>query len=75
MARKPKDVLPGAVKRARKLAYRIGDEVWVRAKVTRVAPNERLPEVTHVTVQMPNGNRETLWINPDDDRTIRPDEA
>lgn len=72
MARKPKDVLPAAVGRARKLAYRIGDEVWVKAKITRVAPNPRLPDVTHVTVAMPNGNRETLWINPDDTATLRP---
>lgn len=56
----------------RKLAYKEGDEVVVRAKVTRIAPNERLPTVTWVTVAMPNGNRETLWIAEDDDETVRP---
>ena len=73
MARKPKDVLPGAVKRARKLAYKEGDEVWVKAKVTRLAPNASLPDVTWVTVAMPNGNRETLWIAPDDNDTVKPE--
>lgn len=56
----------------KKARYKVGDEVWVRAKVTRMAPNERLPEVTWVTVQMTNGNRETLWIGADDETTIRP---
>lgn len=60
--------------RPKKTPYQVGKDVWVKATVTRVAPNERLPEVTHVTVQMPNGNRETLWINPGDEATIRPDE-
>jgi len=58
-----------------KSPYQVGKEAWVRVKITRVAPNPRLPEVTHVTVAMPNGNRETLWIDPDDDRTIKPAEG
>jgi hypothetical protein len=65
MARKPKDVLPGAVSRAKKLAYKIGDEVWVKAKVTRIAPYPTMPELTMITVEMPNGNRETMNLNED----------
>ncbi len=66
MARKPKDVLPGAVKRARKLAYDVGDEVWVKAKVRRIAPySEQMPDLTMITVEMPNGNRETMGLNED----------
>lgn len=66
MARKPKDVLPGAVKRAKKLAYGVGDEVWVKAKVTRIAPySEQMPDLTMITVEMPNGNRETMGLNED----------
>lgn len=66
MARKPKDVLPEAVKRARKLAYDVGDEVWVKAKVTRIAPfGPALPDLTMITVEMPNGNRETMGLNED----------
>lgn len=60
MARKPKP------------RYEVGQEVWVRAKITRIAPHSRLPQVTDVTVQMSNGNRETLWIDADDESTIRP---
>jgi len=65
--------LAGAIGRARRLAYKEGDEVWVKAKVTRLAPNANLPEVTWVTVAMPNGNRETLWIGADDDETVKPE--
>lgn len=65
MARKPKDVLSGAVSRAKKLAYKIGDEVWVKAKVTRIAPYPTMPELTMITVEMPNGNRETMNFNED----------
>lgn len=66
MARKPKDVLPNAVKRAKKLAYGVGDEVWVKAKVTRLAPySEQMPDLTMITVEMPNGNRETMGLNED----------
>jgi hypothetical protein len=71
MARKPKDVLPEAVKRAKKLAYDVGDEVWVKAKVTRIAPYPTMPDLTMITVEMPNGNRETM--NLDEDR-LRPSE-
>jgi len=62
MAKKPKS------------PYEVGKDVWVKAKITRVAPNPRLPEVTHVTVKMTNGNHETLWIDPDDTDTVRADE-
>lgn len=61
MAKKPKS------------PYEVGREVWVKAKITRVTPNPRLPEVTYVTVAMPNGNRETLWIDPDDQTSIVPE--
>lgn len=61
MAKKPKS------------PYEVGREVWVKAKITRVAANPRLPDVTHVTVEMPNGNRETLWIDPDDQTSIVPE--
>jgi hypothetical protein len=65
MARKPKDVLPGAVSRAKKLAYKTGDEVLVKAKVTRIAPYPTMPELIQITVEMPNGNRETMNLNED----------
>lgn len=52
--------------RSKKLPLKEGDEVWVRAKVTRIAPYPTMPELMMVTVEMPNGNRETM--NYDDSR-------
>ncbi|HYG58925.1 MAG TPA: hypothetical protein VD902_12775 [Symbiobacteriaceae bacterium] len=53
MARKPKT------------PYEVGREVWVKAKVTRVAPYPTMPELIQITVEMPNGNRETMNLNED----------
>ena len=59
MARKPKS------------PYEVGKDVWVKARVTRVAPYPTMPELTMITVEMPNGNRETMNLNED---KVRPDD-
>ena len=53
MARKPKT------------PYEVGREVWVKAKVTRVAPHPVLKEVTQITVELPSGHRDTMGLNED----------
>ena len=60
--------------RSKKTPYEVGKDVWIRAKVTRVAPfGPALPELTMITVEMPNGNRETMGLSED---KVRPaDEA
>jgi hypothetical protein len=55
--------------RPKKSPYQVGNEVWVKAKVTRVAPYPTLPELTMITVEMPNGNRETMNL---DEARLRP---
>jgi hypothetical protein len=64
MARQPK----------RKSPYEVGKDVWVKAKVTRVAPySEQMPDLTMITVELPSGHRDTMGLNED---KIRPaDEA
>jgi hypothetical protein len=58
--------------RKQKSPYEVGKEVWVRAKVTRVAPyGPALPDLTLITVEMPNGNKETMGLNED---KVRPAE-
>lgn len=45
--------------------YEVGKEVWVRAKVVRVAPHPRLEGIQQITIEMPNGNKETMGLNED----------
>lgn len=62
-----------AVRSKKGSPYQVGKEVWVRAKVTRVAPySEQMPDMTMITVEMPNGNRETMNLNED---KVRPADA
>lgn len=60
--------------RPKKSPYQVGKDVWVKAKVTRVAPwGPAMPDLTMITVEMPNGNKETMGLNED---KVRPaDEA
>lgn len=54
MARKPKS------------PYEVGREVWVKAKVTRIAPySELMPDLTMITVELPSGHRDTMGLNED----------
>lgn len=52
-------------RRPSKTPYEVGKEVWVKAKVMRVVPHPRLKDLTQITVEMPNGNRETMALNED----------
>ena len=52
-------------RRPGKTPYEVGKEVWVKAKVTRLAPHPRLKDVSQITVELPNGNRETMALNQD----------
>lgn len=64
-----------AVRSKKGSPYQVGKEVWVRAKVTRLAPySAQMPDMTMITVEMPNGNRETMNLSED---RVRPadDEA
>ena len=55
-----------AVRSKKGSPYQVGKEVWVKAKVTRLAPySEQMPDLTMITVEMPNGNRETMGLNED----------
>lgn len=58
--------------RSKKMPFELGDEVWVKAKVTRIAPYPHMPEITQITVEMPNGNRETMGLNEDKLRADHP---
>ena len=60
-----------AVRSKKGSPYQVGKDVWVKAKVTRVAPYPTMPEITMITVEMPNGNRETM--NLDEDK-VRPNQ-
>lgn len=54
--------------RAKKLPYQVGQEVWVRARVTRVATKDDQPDYTQVTVELPTKNKDTIWLRENDER-------
>lgn len=59
-------------RRPGKTPYEVGKEVWVKAKVTRLAPHPRLKEITQITIELPSGHRDTMGLNED---KVRPADA
>ncbi len=52
--------------RPKKTPYQVGKDVWVKAKITRVAPySEHMPDLTMITVELPSGHRDTMGLNED----------
>ena len=55
-----------AVRSKKGSPYQVGKDVWVKAKVTRIAPfGPALPELTLITVELPSGHRDTMGLNED----------
>ena len=55
-------------------AYEVGRPVWVKAKVTRIAPHHNLEDTTLVTIEVEGGHLQTLWVREGDDRIVVRDE-